>query len=322
LVVFALVSDVVEYVERDTIVKATDTCVTQNDATWGLNRISEVNIDLNGVYQYSSNAGLGVDSYVVDTGILITHKDFGTRAIWGANFVDSTNTDCNGHGTHVAGTMGGTAYGVAKKTTLIAVKVLDCNGSGSNSGVIAGVNWVVTSSQTRKRPSVANMSLGGSANTALDAAVTAAVKAGVTFVVAAGNENDNACSYSPSRVSSAISVGATGVEDDNNAEVDMRTSFSNYGSCVTLFAPGLMITSDWIGSNTATLTISGTSMASPHVAGVSALYLGAFGTATPATVKSFLLNNANDGIIDLDCSSAGSSTQCKQSPNVLLYSPC
>jgi len=328
LVIFALSSDVVEFVERDTIVKAIggtpqpEACATQNNAVWGLDRISEVQLNLDGVYNYPSTAGSGVDSYVVDTGILITHQDFGSRAIWGANFADSQNTDCNGHGTHVAGTMGGTTYGVAKKTTLIAVKVLTCSGSGTNAGVIAGINWVVTSYQSRKRPSVANMSLGGPASTATDTAVANGVKAGVTFVVAAGNDNSNACNYSPARVATAITVGATGVEDVNNVEVDMRTSFSNYGSCVSIFAPGLMITSDWIGSNTATLTISGTSMASPHVAGVSALYLGAFGSATPANVKSYITSEGTNGLIDLDCASSGSSTQCKQSPNILLYSAC
>jgi len=309
-------------IEQDAEVHAFQSCSGQNGATWGLDRIDSQAINLNGVYNYDSLAGSGTDSYVVDTGILISHKDFAGRAIWGANFADSQNTDCNGHGTHVAGTIGGTTYGVAKKTTLYAVKVLNCAGSGTNTGVISGVNWVVSNYQSRKRPSVANMSLGGGISTALDNAVTAAIKAGVTFAVAAGNENNNACNGSPSRVATAITVGATGTEPSGTKQVDNRAYFSNYGSCVTLFGPGLEITSDWIGSTSAVETISGTSMATPHVAGVVSLYLAENPTATPASVKSWLISNSGKNLIQLDCSGATKKADCDLSPNRMLYAPC
>jgi len=211
-------------------------------------------------------------------------------------------------------------YGVAKKATLIAVKVLDCDGSGTNAGVISGVNWVVTSRATRKRPSVANMSLGGGKSTALDNAVKSAITSGITFVVAAGNENSDACLGSPSSVATAVTVGATGTDSVGNGQVDNRAYFSNFGTCVTLFAPGLMIESDWIGSSTATETISGTSMASPHVAGIVAVYLQSNPNATPAAVKSWLVSNASKSIIQLDCTGAASS--CLKSPNVFAFSPC
>jgi len=313
-------SPIVSYIEEDAVMTASQSCKQQTNAVWGIDRIAEQQLYLDGNYNYPTTAGQGVTAYVIDTGININHVEFQGRAIWGANFVDSQNTDCNGHGTHVAGTIGGATYGVAKKVTLVAVKVLNCAGSGSNAGVIAGINYVATNAP---KPSVANMSLGGSKSTALDAAVTSAIKAGVTFVVAGGNDNDNSCNYSPADVPTAITVGATGVDDSQGNEVDNRAYFSNYGSCVTLFAPGLMIQSAWIGTkNTEVLTISGTSMASPHVAGVVALYLGTHTTATPATVKSWLLSNSSPNLLDFDCDGATSKTICLQSPNRLAYSPC
>jgi len=209
-----------------------------------------------------------------------------------------------------------------KKTTLIAVKVLDCNGSGSYAAVIAGVDWTVTSMVKRGNPSVANMSLGGPKATAVNDAVKAAVKAGVTFVVAAGNENDDSCDYSPASTADAITVGATAVEDEKGTEVDVRTYFSNYGKCVTVFAPGLQITSTWIGSTSAIMTISGTSMASPHVAGMSALYLGVKPSHTPAQVKKWLVDNSSTQMIQLDCTIASDPNSCNNSPNLLVYSPC
>jgi len=314
-----LISPLVQYVEQDAKVTISQTCTSQNGATWGLNRISERVLNLDGIYKYG-NTGAGVDSYIVDTGILTTHVDFGGRAIWGANFADNTNTDCNGHGTHVAGTVGSTTYGVAKKTTLIAVKVLDCNGSGTNSGVISGINWVVSSKNTRQKPSVANMSLGGGKSTALNNAVAAAITKGVPFVVAAGNEDQDACNTSPASVSTAITVGATGTDQAGNTQVDNRAYFSNYGTCVSVFAPGLEITSTWIGSNTAINTISGTSMASPHVAGMAALYLQSYPTAKPAAIKSAFVTNASKNLIRMDC--ATGETACTKSPNVFVFSPC
>jgi len=201
---------------------------------------------------------------------------------------------------------------------LIAVKVLDCDGSGSNSGVISGVNWVAQQAKNSKRPSVANMSLGGGYSAALNQAVASAISSGVTFAVAAGNDNKDACSYSPASVASSISVGATTVDSKVGAADDLRATFSNYGSCVHIFAPGQLIKSAWIGSTTAIQTISGTSMATPHVCGAAALFLGDNNTATPAQVKSYLINNANINKIDMVCSA----TVCKNSPNKLLYTPC
>jgi subtilisin family serine protease len=209
--------------------------------------------------------------------------------------------DCNGHGTHVAGTVGGSTYGVAKNVTLYAVRVLGCNGSGSNSGVIAGVNWVTSN---RVLPAVANMSLGGGASSALDTAVNNSINAGVTYAIAAGNSNANACSYSPARVAAAITVGST-------TNTDARSSFSNFGTCLDLFAPGSGITSAWHTNDTATNTISGTSMATPHVAGVAALYLQTNPGASAATVRNALVGNATSGKV----TGPGSG-----SPNLLLYS--
>jgi subtilisin family serine protease len=318
-----LKSDDIALIEQDAKITVSQTCQTQNGAVWGLDRISENALNLDLKYKYTSTSGEGVDSYVVDTGININHEDFGGRAIWGANFADSKNTDCNGHGTHVAGTMGSATYGVAKKTTLFAVKVLDCSGSGTNTGVISGVNWVVTTYNSRKRPSVANMSLGGGKSVALDTAVKNAISAGVTFVVAAGNENNDACLGSPSNVPTAITVGATGTTAQGAKQVDNRATFSNYGKCVSIFAPGSLIESTWIGTgNDEVEVISGTSMASPHAAGVVALYLGENGSATPAQVKSWMVNTAGENYLNLVCSGAISSSSCNQSPNLLLYSPC
>jgi len=316
-------SDIVSTIEQDAMILASGTCDIQNNAVWGLDRISETEINLDGIFHYEGVAGSGVDAYIIDTGILITHVDFQHRAIWGANFVEGDpDTDCNGHGTHVAGTVGGFEFGVAKKTTLFAVKVLGCTGGGSYAGVIAGVQWAQQSYQSRKNPGVANMSLGGPISRALDNAIAAAVKAGLTFVVAAGNENDDACDYSPAGAPSVISVGATLVGENGNNLEDERTYFSNWGDCVTIFAPGSMIESDWIGSNTSVNTISGTSMASPHTAGAVALYLGVFNDATPENIKGWLTSNSNSEMIDLFCQDTANPRNCNLSPNSLLYAPC
>ncbi len=274
---------------------------TQSNATWGLDRIDQRDRPINGTYVYEQT-GAGVRSYILDTGILPSHTDFGSRVVSGFTAISDGrgSSDCNGHGTHVAGTVGGTTWGVAKATTLVAVRVLDCRGSGTTDGVIAGVDWVAAQTQ---RPAVANMSLGGGASTALDNAVANAVASGITFVVAAGNSGANACNYSPARTASAITVGAT-------TNTDARASYSNFGSCLDIFAPGSSITSAWYTSNTATNTISGTSMAAPHVAGAAALYLQANPNASPTSVASALVGNASTGRV----SSAGTG-----SPNELLY---
>jgi len=273
----------VRYIEQDQIMKAD---ATQSGATWGLDRIDQRSLPLDSSYTYL-NTATNVTAYIVDTGINISNTDFGGRARVGNDQIgDGQNgIDCNGHGTHVAGTVGGSKYGVAKGVKLVAVRVLDCSGSGSNSGVIAGVNWVASNAV---KPAVANMSLGGGVSQALDDAVTAAVNKGVTFAVAAGNDNVDACTSSPSRAAAALTVGAT-------TSTDARASFSNYGTCLDIFAPGQNITSDWIGSTTATNTISGTSMATPHVAGAAALVLGANPGYTPSQVATTLTGNATTG---------------------------
>jgi len=280
----------VAYVEEDSPVQAS---VLQTGATWGLDRIDQANLPLSTSFSYT-NTGLGVRAYIVDTGIHLTHGEFIGRVSTGYDAVTAGGTaaDCNGHGTHVAGTVGGTVYGVAKAVSLVAVRVLNCSGSGTNAGVIAGVDWVANNAVL---PAVANMSLGGSSNTTLDNAVKNAISRGITFVVAAGNGNflgiaANACNYSPARVPEAITVGAT-------TNADRRASYSNFGTCVDIFAPGSSITSSWYTSNTATNTISGTSMASPHVAGVVAQYLQSNPAATPATVSSAITAGATLNVI-------------------------
>lgn len=276
----------VRAVELDRVVRASDTQTPT--PSWGQDRVDQRNLPLDRSYSYTST-GSGVDAYVVDTGILTTHPDFGGRAVHGTDAVDgdADATDCNGHGTHVAGTIGGTGNGLAKQVRLIGVRVLDCNGSGATSGVIAGLDWVAAHHQSG-RPAVANMSLGGGASTALDAAVQRVIADGVSMAVAAGNESADACGTSPARVPEALTVAAS----DRN---DARASFSNRGTCVDLFAPGVDITSAWLANGTS--TISGTSMAAPHVAAAAALYLSTHPTASPSAVSTAVLAATTKGKI-------------------------
>lgn len=275
------------------------TVSTQSNAPWGLDRIDQLT-GRDTVYNYSVS-GSGVTAYVIDTGILSSHSNFGGRVLPGFSSIAGGTEDCNGHGTHVAGTIGSSTYGVAKSVALVPVRVLDCNGSGSISGVIAGVDWVA--SQASVGIKVANMSLGGGASSALDAAVNGLISKGTTVVVAAGNNGANACNYSPARVPAAITVAAS-------TSSDSFASFSNRGSCVDIIAPGSSILSTWHTSTTALNTISGTSMASPHVAGAVALFLQQFGFKTPAELDQILKSKTSKNVI----SSLPTGT-----PNALLY---
>jgi subtilisin family serine protease len=274
-------------VEPDTEVTA---FTTQANATWGIDRIDQRALPLSGSFTYTST-GAGVKAYIIDTGIHATHSEFGSRVLQGRDTVDGAlpAADCNGHGTHVAGTVGGMTWGVAKTVTLVAVRVLNCSGSGTTSGVIAGVDWV-TQDHAAGQPAVANMSLGGSRSNSLDTAVRNSIVDGVSYAIAAGNSNRNACNFSPARVVEAMTIGATD-------QTDRRASFSNRGDCVDWFAPGVGITSAWYTSNSATNTISGTSMATPHTAGVAALYLQGNTGASPAAVRAALFNLTTKSIV-------------------------
>ncbi|RAO28250.1 Extracellular serine proteinase [Micromonospora saelicesensis] len=289
----------VAYVEQNHTVSISGT--QANPPSWGLDRIDQRNLPLNSSYTYPNTAS-NVHAYIIDTGIRFSHNDFGGRATSGYDAVDGGSADdCNGHGTHVAGTVGGSAYGVAKAVQLVGVRVLNCSGSGTNAGVIGGVDWVTANAI---KPAVANMSLGGGANSSLDNAVRNSIASGVTYGLAAGNDNGaNACNTSPARTTEAITVGST-------TSSDARSSFSNVGTCLDIFAPGSSITSAWYNSNTATNTISGTSMATPHVVGAAALVASANPSWTPAQVRNQLVANATPNVVG----NPGSG-----SPNLLLY---
>jgi subtilisin family serine protease len=287
----------VKFVEEDGVVTAD---VTQSNPPWGLDRIDQRSRPLNASYTFNWT-GANVRAYVIDTGIRTAHTQFGGRAANNFDAFGGNGQDCNGHGTHVAGTIGGSTFGVAKNVLLRGVRVLNCSGSGSNSGVIAGVDWVRLN---HIAPAVANMSLGGGASSALDTAVNNLSNAGVSIAVAAGNSNANACNSSPARAANAITVGST-------TTTDARSSFSNFGTCLDLFAPGSGILSAWATSNTATATLSGTSMASPHVAGVAALFKQANPSASSATIRNAIVNNATTNVV----TNPGTG-----SPNRLLFS--
>ncbi|MGK3627028.1 S8 family peptidase [Acinetobacter pittii] len=285
-------------VENDTIMKVDAT--TQSNPDWGLDRIDQKNLPLDSAYSYLQT-GSGTTAYIVDTGILSTHQQFSGRVLSGYTAISDGNgtSDCHGHGTHVAGTVGGSTYGVAKNVSLVPIRILGCDGSGASSNVIAGLDWIL---KNGKKPAVVNMSLGGEANASLDSAVENLFNNGYVMVVAAGNSNTDACSSSPARVSKAITVAATD-------STDTRASYSNYGSCVDIFAPGSQINSSWIGSNTATKVLNGTSMATPHVVGVVAEMLQSTPTTTPQTISNNLLNQASNNVVK----------NPSGSPNRLLY---
>jgi len=289
----------VALIEQDQVIKLETT--QNNPVNWGLDRIDQRNLPLSLSYTYN-RTGAGVHFYGIDTGINLTHTDLAGRVGNGFDAVTAGGNaaDCNGHGTHTATTAAGTTYGVAKSATVHPVRVLNCGGSGTTSGVIAGVDWVTNNHQS---PAVANMSLGGGASTSLDQAVANSVASGVVYAVSAGNSNVSACTQSPARTPSALTVAASN-------KTDHRASFSNFGTCVDIFAPGVNITAGWIGSNTATATASGTSMSAPHVAGTALQYLEANPSATPAQVANAITSNASMGKII----NPGSG-----SPNRLLY---
>jgi subtilisin family serine protease len=277
----------VAFVEQNQLMRV---ITEQTGATWGLDRVDQRDLPLSTTYVYNAT-GAGVDAYIIDTGIRTTHVDFGGRAVHGRDEIDNDNdaTDCNGHGTHVAGTVGGTTWGLAKAVRLVAVRVLDCGGSGSTEGVIAGIDWVTADHQAGK-PAVANMSLGGGFSQALNDAVTNSVNDGVVYAIAAGNGYANACDGSPASTAAALTVGATGSND-------VEASFSDRGPCLDIWAPGVGITSAWSTADNATNTISGTSMAAPHVAGAAALYLESASSATADQVDEALSSNATTGKI-------------------------
>jgi aqualysin 1 len=290
----------VEYVEQDVRVELVGT--QNNPPSWGLDRIDQRNLPLDNSYTYPNTAS-NVNTYILDTGVRLSHNDFGGRAFTGYDAITpgGSANDCNGHGTHVAGTVAGTAYGVAKQASIYSVRVLDCNGSGTLAGVVAGVDWVTAN---HVKPAVANMSLGASGtHSSLNSAVANSISSGVSYAIAAGNSNADACNFSPAQVSTAITVGAT-------TSTDARASYSNFGTCVNIFAPGSSITSAWHTSNTASNTISGTSMAAPHVAGAAALILSDNPSWSPSQVMNQMISDATTGVV----SNPGSG-----SPNRLLF---
>jgi len=283
--------------------------------SWGLTRISQEALDLNGKYTYPSAAGKDIVAYIIDTGIYIEHDDFAGRATFGFKAQASwSSTDANGHGTHVASTVLGKAYGVARAATAVAVKVLGDNGSGDNAGVIAGVEFAVQDALKTKKKSVINMSLGGGYSSITNAAVNTAVAEGLVVAVAAGNSDLDACTSSPASAQDVLTVGST----DVGVNQDIRSYFSNWGTCLDVFAPGSDITAAWIGGKTATNTISGTSMASPHVAGIAALYWGESPSSSNHDIQAQIVGDASENLIDFQCRTSA----CTRSPNLLVFNGC
>ncbi|MGH3762905.1 S8 family peptidase [Actinophytocola sp.] len=287
----------VEFVQQNQTVKLVED--QPNPPSWGLDRVDQRDLPLDSNYSYATTAA-NVHAYVIDTGIETTHPDFGGRAAHGFDAVDNDDdaTDCHGHGTHVAGTVGGTAHGLAKEAALVAVRVLSCSGSGTTEQVVAGIDWVT---QNAVKPAVANMSLGGGVDAAIDSAVQASIASGVTYAIASGNSSADACNFSPARVPEAITVNATDLND-------AQASFSNFGTCTDIYAPGVDITSSWLDGGTN--TISGTSMATPHVAGAAALFLADNPEAAPADVATALTTNGTPDKV---------TNPGEGSPNVLLF---
>jgi serine protease len=304
-----------KFYEEDGVMSIHQKYSCDNAATgapsWGLSRISERDLKISNVYRQPNKRGVDVVAYIVDTGIYVDHEDFGGRASFGFKADNSwSNTDGNGHGTHVASTTGGTTYGVAKEVELVAVKVLSDGGSGSTAGVIAGVDWVTGQAKGKTKKVVANLSLGGGFSSALNAACNGAVDSGIFMAVAAGNDNGNACSYSPASATKVTTVGATDIQD-------RRSTFSNWGSCVDVFAPGTSITAAWIGSRTATRTISGTSMASPHICGIGALAFSENPNWTNEHVKKDIVDDATPNKINMGCTGT-----CGATINKLGFNGC
>jgi len=293
------------------------TCDTQQSAapSWGLARTSHfggVDSGLSDYYRYNTQAnGQGVTAYILDTGIFVGHPDFGGRAVWGTNTAGGGNTDRNGHGTHCAGTVAGSAYGIAKQARLVAAKVLSDAGSGSYAGIIQGIQWSVNHFLSGSNAGIASMSLGGGSDGGMGAAIKAAVDQGLAFSVAAGNSNGDACRFYPASSPDVICVGATELATSGSTQMDRRSSFSNFGTCVSLFAPGTAITSDWWDGSTN--IISGTSMACPHVTGMGAVLLSQNPGLSPVALRNELVGMAQTGLIN----NVGTG-----SPNKLLYNNC
>lgn len=306
----------VKFVEEDQTVSLND-CQSQSGEDWGTARINHRDYNSSKAYTYdytTGASGANVDAYVIDTGIYCENNDFVNKKAGSCTFGYSSvtnvigqvdETDGNGHGTHCAGTIGGQTWGAAKEVNLIAVKVLSDRGSGSTTGVLDGINWVAAAASTSGKKSIANMSLGGGFSQVQNDAVAAAVASGVTMVVAAGNDDSDACGYSPASEPSAITVGATDISNS-------RASYSNYGTCVDIFGPGSAITSAWIGSPSATNTISGTSMAAPQVCGTGAKFLSADASLTPATLTAKILADATPNVV----------TDVMGTANLMAYGYC